>query len=75
MNEIRNINAQVLGLALRTCREEQGISQSALARQIGVVRQVINQYERGRNVPSLAMACQMADALGVSLDALAGRCA
>jgi transcriptional regulator with XRE-family HTH domain len=60
----------VFGERLRECRLEQGLSQAALARALGMPRQQINNYEGGRFEPSLKIARKIADALQVSLDTL-----
>jgi transcriptional regulator with XRE-family HTH domain len=61
------------GARLRQAREQRGLSQEALGRRIGCTRQQIYQYEQGQYSTSFASACALADALGVSLDTLAGR--
>jgi transcriptional regulator with XRE-family HTH domain len=64
---------EIFGERLRQVRQIRGVSQTDLARQLGIPRQQINNYEHGRFVPSLEMACRIADALDVSLDILTGR--
>lgn len=54
-------------------RKRAGISQSELARQAGVTPSAISMIEDGKREPRLSTALQIADALGVSLDVLAGR--
>ncbi|AHG02384.1 DNA-binding protein (plasmid) [Halostagnicola larsenii XH-48] len=46
--------------ALRTYREEAGLSQGALADRVGVTRQTINAIERDRYDPSLELAFKLA---------------
>ena len=53
-------------------RKEKGWSQSELATESGVSREIIGKYERGEAAPSIEFAKRIADAFGVSLDYLAG---
>ena len=47
-------------------------SQSELAKQFSVSREIVGRYERGDAVPSIDIARAMADAFEVSLDYLVG---
>lgn len=60
---------------LRELRTERGMSQEALAAAAGASKATIQNWEAQRRSPSLRDACKVADALGVSLDDLAGRSA
>lgn len=60
-------------LKLAEIRERQGKSQSDVAKASGLQVSAVSHFECGRRVPTLANLVKMADALGVSLDALAGR--
>ncbi|WP_209329137.1 helix-turn-helix domain-containing protein [Lunatimonas salinarum] len=53
-------------------RKEKGWSQSDLANESGVSREMISKYERGLAIPSVDAAKKIADAFGVSLDYLVG---
>ena len=54
---------------IRRLRFETGeMTQADLAQRIGVTRQTIIAIEQGRYSPSLEMAFQIAQALGVTLD-------
>ncbi len=53
-------------------RKQKGWSQSELAKQTHVSREIVGRYERGDAVPSIDIAKRMADAFEVSLDYLAG---
>jgi molybdate-binding protein/DNA-binding XRE family transcriptional regulator len=55
---------------LRRQRGLAGLSQSDLAERVGVSRQAIVAIEAGRQVPSTALALQLARALGCSVDDL-----
>ncbi|MBY0282044.1 MAG: helix-turn-helix domain-containing protein [Alphaproteobacteria bacterium] len=53
-------------------RKEKGWSQTELATESVVSREIIGKYERGEAVPSIEFAKRIADAFGVSLDYLVG---
>lgn len=53
-------------------RKQKGWSQTELATESGVSREIIGKYERGEAVPSIEFAKRIAEAYGVSLDYLAG---
>jgi len=74
---IVNINApkwRKMNLAskITELRKEKAWSQSELAKQIQVSREIVGRYERGDAVPSIDIAKRMADAFEVSLDYLVG---
>jgi len=53
-------------------RKQKGWSQTDLAVESNVSREIIGKYERGDATPSIDFAKRIADALGVSLDYLVG---
>jgi putative transcriptional regulator len=55
---------------LRILRHAKGLSQGGLAEAVGVSRATINRIEQGHRMPDFDLACRIADALGVSTDAL-----
>ena len=56
--------------------DEQGITQSELARRMGCARQTVSSVcEEGRRAPRLDTAMAIADALGVSLQEMVDRMA
>jgi transcriptional regulator with XRE-family HTH domain len=57
---------------LKAEREAGGWTQVSLAKASGVPAGTIRDYEQGKRQPMLAIAHQLARALGVSLDVLAG---
>jgi transcriptional regulator with XRE-family HTH domain len=63
------------GDRLRDAREAAGFSQTELARRAQTVQSDISLMERGAIEPGLARLVRLADALGVSIDWLAGRAA
>lgn len=60
------------GERLRACRRARGISQRMLSYKSGVHLNNIGNYERDEFEPTLHNAAKLAQALGVSLDYLAG---
>ena len=54
-------------------RKEQGISQTDLAKQLGIHKNVLGRYERNEVLPSIEIARKIADILDVSLDFLTGK--
>ena len=53
-------------------RKQKDWSQSELAKNIHVSREIVGRYERGDALPSIDIAKRMADAFEVSLDYLVG---
>jgi len=64
--------AETFGERLGRLREDAGLSQSALARRVGVSQSAVSQMESGERSPSYGMLIQLADALGVSIAYLVG---
>ncbi len=61
------------GERLRSTREQYGWSAMALARQAGVVYETVYRAEKGTHgAPRLDVVIKLAQALGVSIDYLAG---
>ena len=59
--------------ALQRHRTSRHLSQGDLAQRTGLQPSAISHFEKGRRSPSLSNLTKLADALGVSLDELAGR--
>ena len=55
--------SQVLRTRLRVARAQRDVSQSELARAVGVSRQTISSIETGQYCPSTVLALRLADAL------------
>ena len=64
---------QRIALQVRTFRQLKHLSQSDLARRIGVRPGPMNAIEMGKHVPSGRMLLRLSEALGVSIDTLLGR--
>lgn len=60
------------GLRLRRLRKRKGLSQTALAKKLGVTKTTIYRYERNTLSPTLDRAIQLVQILDTSLDFLAG---
>ena len=54
-------------------RKKQGISQTDLASQLSIHKNVLGRYERNEVLPSVEIARKIADILDVSLDYLTGK--
>ncbi len=61
-----------IGKIIANLRKQKGQSQTELATESDVSREIIGKYERGEAVPSIEFAKRIAEAFGVSLDYLAG---
>ena len=59
-------------IIISNLRKEKGWSQTDLANESGVSREMISKYERGLALPSVDAAKKIADAFNVSLDYLVG---
>jgi DNA-binding XRE family transcriptional regulator len=60
-------------VSLTRIRRQRGMSQTDLARAIGVTRPAVSRMEAGASNPSLAVLVALADALGCTIDELCGR--
>lgn len=54
-------------------RKDKGLSQIALAKEIGVSSRIYQTYEYGKSEPKMSNLVRIADVFGVSLDYLTGR--
>jgi XRE family transcriptional regulator, regulator of sulfur utilization len=54
------------GRALRLLRAEKDLSQEALAHEAGISRTYLGEIERGERCPSICVAAELADALGMA---------
>lgn len=59
--------------ALKFKREEEGLSQSALAKATGISQPKISYYESGKHLPLIDDCIKLADFYGITLDELVGR--
>jgi transcriptional regulator with XRE-family HTH domain len=63
-----------LGTNVKELREHRGLSQQALAQQVGVTRNTIARLERGAQNPTITLVALIAAALGVRLTTLVRNC-
>lgn len=61
------------GSIVSELRKKKGISQTDLADQLGIHKNVLGRYERNEVFPSIEIARKIADILDVSLDYLTGK--
>lgn len=54
-------------------RKELGLTQEALAGQLGVTNQAVSKWESGQSCPDIALLPRLADLFGITIDALFGR--
>jgi transcriptional regulator with XRE-family HTH domain len=69
---IKNRLMADFGENMLTVRKQKGMTQQELGKVIGLDKRVISKYENGQTIPSIKVAIQIAQALQVSLDYLAG---
>lgn len=62
----------MIGERIRILREKTGISQSELARKLGVTRSSVNAWESGLSAPTAAYLVELAKYFHVSTDSLLG---
>lgn len=58
---------------LRQLREERGVSQAVVSKELGVSRYTVYSYEKGKTDPTLDSLVILADYFDVTLDYLLGR--
>ena len=63
----------LLGENIRNFRRLCGLTQSALAEKLYLTAQNVSKWETGKSAPDIENLCLLANALGVSIDALLGR--
>jgi len=65
--------AQILSERILTLRKEKGLTQEALAGQLGVSFQAVSKWENEQSCPDIALLPVLADVFGVTVDSLFGR--
>ena len=58
---------------IKELREQKNFTQKMVEELTGIDRTTISAYEKGKRVPSIDIACKLADLYRVSLDELFGR--
>lgn len=64
---------KLIGIRIKTCRNDVKLSQEALAEKLNMKRTNIANYEAGRVVPPGNVLLELADIFGVTTDYLLGR--
>jgi transcriptional regulator with XRE-family HTH domain len=62
--------SEKLGNNLKRIRTQKGITQGDIARSLGVSRGFVSNIENGKTNPTLATIARLANAIGVTSDAL-----
>ena len=62
-----------IGTQIQTLRKKQGITQEALAAEMGVTVGAVSKWENNITLPDILMLCSLADYFRVSADELLGR--
>lgn len=64
---------KTIGQIIKEKRKERGWTLRVLADKLGVGFSLISAWERGKNIPTLFTACDLADIFECTLDELCGR--
>lgn len=64
--------SKTIGERIKEKREEMGLNQKELAKQLNITPSAVNQYEKGEKTPSTEKLVKLAKILGVSSDYLLG---
>ncbi len=67
-----NLGKETLSERILRLRKERGYTQTELAEKIGIIRELISEYERGKIRPNYDMIIRLAMMLEVSTDELLG---
>ena len=68
MNQCVYIEYTSIGRRIRECRQALGMTQSQLAKRIGVTGSFVGHIERAEKVPSLETVARLSAELGVTMD-------
>jgi transcriptional regulator with XRE-family HTH domain len=67
------LDADAIARLVKSERERHDLTQAELAEAAGVTDETVSRVERGANEPSLSTVAALADAFGLTLDAMVGR--
>ena len=68
-----NSTIEALSASILALRVERGLTQAALAEQLGITFQAVSKWETGQSAPDIALLPQLAEIFGVQIDELFGR--
>ena len=66
------MNPKLFGATISKLRKHHGMTQSALAKQLGITRSSVNAWELGISVPSTQYIVELAHIFNISTDYLLG---
>ena len=66
---------QTLGKRIAANRKRMGMTQDALAEQLGITAQAVSKWENDQSCPDITMLPRLAEIFGITTDALLGRAA
>ena len=66
----QNLSGAVIGMNIKKCREERGMSRNDFAEELGCVLSTVGRWENGTRLPDVAMLMRIANLLGVTLSDL-----
>lgn len=58
---------RTLGSVMKAWREAEGLTQEAVAKRLGISKQVFSAYENGHKIPSIKRTIELAETLGASV--------
>lgn len=64
---------EIFSERLSSIRKNRKVSAKEVAETLGITKAAMSQFESGKNAPSAAILCALADYFDVSLDYLVGR--
>jgi len=70
IGDVPLISIEKLGSRIADKRRERGLTQNQIADRMGVTPQAVSKWERGLACPDIAFLDDLADLLGMSIDAL-----
>ena len=68
-----NSTPEILSASISALRLQSGLTQAALAEQLGITFQAVSKWENGQSAPDITLLPQLADIFGVQIDELFGR--
>lgn len=64
------MDAKKIGRFIAVCRMEKGLTQAALAAELGVTDKAVSRWETGRGMPDISILPALSDALGITISEL-----